>query len=64
MVALGEVIGLFHLRCKALSNERMLEQLAATVSDHITLSLSNLMLREDLRSLYQDPLIRFSTGGT
>jgi diguanylate cyclase (GGDEF)-like protein/PAS domain S-box-containing protein len=57
MGALGEVIGLFHLRWKAHSKQRMIEQLAATVAEHITLSLSNLMLRENLRSQsIRDPL--------
>ena len=57
MGALGEVIGLFHLRCKTPSKQRTMEQLAATVADHITLSLSNLILREDLRSQsIRDPL--------
>jgi diguanylate cyclase (GGDEF)-like protein len=57
MGALGEMIGLFHLRWRARSKQRMIEQLAATVAEHVTLSLSNLMLRENLRSQsIRDPL--------
>jgi diguanylate cyclase (GGDEF)-like protein len=57
MQAQGEVIGLFHLRWKAPQLPPLANQLAATVAEHITLSLSNLMLREDLRSQsIRDPL--------
>lgn len=57
MQAQGEVIGLFHLRWKAPQPPPLADQLAATVAEHITLSLSNLRLREDLRSQsIRDPL--------
>jgi diguanylate cyclase (GGDEF)-like protein/PAS domain S-box-containing protein len=57
MQAQGEVIGLFHLRWKALSTPRVIDQLAATVAEHISLSLSNLVLRDNLRSQsIRDPL--------
>jgi diguanylate cyclase (GGDEF)-like protein len=57
MQAQGEVIGLFHLRWKALSMPRGIDQLAATVAEQVTLSLSNLMLRDNLRSQsIRDPL--------
>jgi diguanylate cyclase (GGDEF)-like protein len=57
MQAQGEVIGLFHLRWKAPHPPPLADQLAATVAEHITLSLSNLRLREDLRSQsIRDPL--------
>ena len=57
MQAQGEVIGLFHLRSKAQTLPRGLDQLAATVAEHVTLSLSNLMLRDNLRSQsIRDPL--------
>jgi diguanylate cyclase (GGDEF)-like protein/PAS domain S-box-containing protein len=57
MLAQGEVLGLFHLRCRAQPVPRGLDQLAATVAEHVTLSLSNLMLRDNLRSQsIRDPL--------
>jgi diguanylate cyclase (GGDEF)-like protein/PAS domain S-box-containing protein len=57
MQAQGEVIGLFHLQSKAQPLPRGLDQLAVTVAEHVTLSLSNLMLRNNLRSQsIRDPL--------
>lgn len=57
MQAQGEVIGMFHLRWKAQEATRVIDQLAATVAEHISLSLSNLMLRDNLRSQsIRDPL--------
>jgi diguanylate cyclase (GGDEF)-like protein len=57
MQAQGEVLGLFHLRWKEHSASRVIDQLAATVAEHISLSLSNLLLRDNLRSQsIRDPL--------
>jgi diguanylate cyclase (GGDEF)-like protein len=57
MQAQGELIGLFHLRWREHPAPRVIDQLAATVAEHISLSLSNLALRENLRSQsIRDPL--------
>ncbi len=57
MLAQGEVKGVFHLRSMSIDAHRNHEQLAVTVAEHISMSLSNLALRETLRLLsVRDPL--------
>jgi diguanylate cyclase (GGDEF)-like protein/PAS domain S-box-containing protein len=57
MQAQGEVIGLFHLRWKSPAIHRPNDQLAATVAEQVSLSLSNLILRDNLRKQsIRDPL--------
>ncbi len=49
--AQDRVFGVFHLRCMASGHKQSYEQLAITLGEHITMSLFNLALREDLRVL-------------
>jgi diguanylate cyclase (GGDEF)-like protein len=57
MLAQSEVLGVFHLSGDAAPEGHILENLAVTVTEHITLSLSNIRLRETLRvQSFHDPL--------
>jgi diguanylate cyclase (GGDEF)-like protein/PAS domain S-box-containing protein len=62
LIAQGETVGLLHLRSEphqALSNEKMAghQRIAVMMAEHIALALSNLSLRDELRSqAIRDPL--------
>ena len=66
MIAQGEVIGLFHLRCNPSDAEHpethrkilyLKQRLATAIADHIGLGLANLKMRERLRTQsIKDPL--------
>jgi diguanylate cyclase (GGDEF)-like protein/PAS domain S-box-containing protein len=57
MMAQGETIGMLHLCHERKGFSEGLQQLAATVAEHVSLSLSNMRLRETLRhQAIRDPL--------
>ena len=59
MVAQGDALGVLRLQCRdsSLSMDESKRQLAITVAEHMTLALSNLLLRETLRhQSIRDPL--------
>ena len=57
MTASGEIIGLLHLESRYKTYDRKAEELALIVAEHLTLSLSNLKLREAFsEEAVRDPL--------
>jgi diguanylate cyclase (GGDEF)-like protein/PAS domain S-box-containing protein len=57
MKAQGKIMGVFHLRWNTANQGQDIQLLVITVAEHISMSLANLALREDLRmQSIRDPL--------